>query len=86
MKRTIYQKMMKFAEGDPDVISLDPEVHLKNVLTGSYAFFGEGAALELWASRHCQIMVIPDNIYGNTRSYNVFTPKNSLLVRKIDTV
>ena len=38
----MYRGLTTFANDDPDVLSLDPDVHLTKVLSGNYAFVGEG--------------------------------------------
>ena len=68
------------------MLSLDMTVHLQKVLSGGYAFFGEGAQVEGWAALHCNISVIPGDISGVISSYNVFTPKGSALLGRIDTL
>nr|KAG5688178.1 hypothetical protein BaRGS_021369 [Batillaria attramentaria] len=62
---------------------LDPNVQLRKVLGGHYAFLGEGATVEHWAAEHCDVIALPDRITG-LESYNIFTPKFSTLAAKMN--
>ncbi|KAK7467950.1 hypothetical protein BaRGS_00036793, partial [Batillaria attramentaria] len=83
VEQAVYRGLMKFAKDDPDVLSLDPNVQLRKVLGGHYAFLGEGATVEHWAAEHCDVIALPDRITG-LESYNIFTPKFSTLAAKMN--
>ncbi|XP_070187889.1 probable glutamate receptor [Littorina saxatilis] len=87
-KRMFYSKMMTFAEDDPDVLSIDPEVHLGNVLAGHYAFYIDQITLQRWTADLCEMssLVIHDDTSASAKTYNVYTPKESALTRRIDIV
>ncbi|XP_070185906.1 glutamate receptor 1-like [Littorina saxatilis] len=80
--------MMTFAEDDPDVLSIDLNVHLNKVLEGNYAFYIDENLLHVWMSEHCEIssLVLNHDTAASAKTYNVFTPKDSALLRRIDDV
>ena len=85
MEQAVYRGLEAFSRDDPEVLSGDPEVHLSKVLSGHYAFIGEGATLELWASRYCEVTVLPDRLTG-LEHYAIALPRHSPLRSRIDDV
>ena len=82
----VYYGMMRFAEDDPEVLSLDHQLHLAKVLRGNYVYLGEGSSLEEWAADHCDVVIIPEYLPGVVHTYNVYTPAGSPLTRPVDTL
>ena len=83
--KAVYQGIMTFVKDDPDVLSLSAEVHRVKMAAGGYAYIGEEGLLELWAADDCALRVIRERVVG-METYNVFTPKHSVLTRRIDQV
>ena len=77
--------MMTFAETDPDVFSGDLGVHLSKVLSENYAFLGSTFTLDIWASEHCEISVLPVKLTGLEYS-SIFLPKDSSITSEINDV
>ena len=74
---------MEFAQDDPEVLSLDTEVHLSRVLTERYAYIGEGGLLQTWARNHCDVTLLPDRVVSFD-TFHIYTQKNSSHLRQLD--
>ena len=74
----MYNGLTTFAKDDPEVLSLDPEVHLAKVLQGHYAFIVDSVTVKLWESEHCQVLGLLENVLGESL-WAFHTQKNSSL-------
>nr|KAG5697667.1 hypothetical protein BaRGS_000552 [Batillaria attramentaria] len=83
--RRVFQGLMTFFDADPDVLSLDPEVHRAKVLAGQYAYIGEESMLDLWSAEHCEVTVVREHVVG-METYNIFTAKDVPITKKLDYV
>ena len=77
--------MMAFAKADPDIFSRDLGVHLSKVLSENYAFLGSTFNLDIWASEHCEITVLPVKLTG-LEYFSIFLPKGSSIRSEINDV
>ncbi|XP_070173773.1 probable glutamate receptor [Littorina saxatilis] len=85
LMQKVYRGVMTFEKEDPDVLSLDPEVHRAKMAAGGYAYIGEENLLDLWAEEDCSMRVIREKVLG-METYNAYTPKNSIMTKRIDQV
>ncbi|KAK7476133.1 hypothetical protein BaRGS_00032626 [Batillaria attramentaria] len=83
--QAVYRGLFRFAQDDPDVLSFDVNVHLSKVLTERYAFIGESITLRKWAADRCDVTLVSAEING-LQSYNIFTPKQSTLTKRMENV
>ena len=81
----MYKRMVTFAEDDPDVLSRDLDVHLSKVLSENYAFISTTSILDIWASEHCEITVLPVKLTG-LEYYSIMLPKDSVITGEINDV
>ncbi|XP_076464230.1 glutamate receptor ionotropic, kainate 4-like [Babylonia areolata] len=59
-----YQKMLQFADEDPDVMSPDFEnVIVHKVLTESYVFVAPHSFYSILKHQHCQLTVVPERLF-----------------------
>ena len=85
VQQAVYRGLMTFSKDDPEVLSLDPEVHLAKVLEGGFAFIGDSPTLDTWVRKHCDIQVLEERVLG-LELYTVYTQKNMSLTAGIDRV
>ncbi|XP_070208844.1 glutamate receptor 1-like [Littorina saxatilis] len=85
VEHKIYLGLLTFAQDDPDVMNVDPNVHFSKVLSENYAYIGHGPAMENWASTHCDVEVLPLMITG-LETYTCFLQRGSPLRAEIDKV
>ncbi|KAK7476115.1 hypothetical protein BaRGS_00032608 [Batillaria attramentaria] len=80
--RAVYRGLLNFAQDDPDVFSLDVDVHMKNVLSGHYAFINVADSPTMLKERdNLKLIPLPElGVYP----YSILTPKESPLPRKLD--
>ena len=83
--KAVYQGIMSFVKDDPDVLSLSAGVHRAKVAAGGYVYIGEEGLMDLWAAEDCALRVIRERVVG-METYNVFTPKQSVLTERINKV
>ena len=84
-EQALYKRMVTFAEDDPAVLSRDYSVHLSKMLSENYAFISTTFILDIWASEHCDITVLPVKLTG-LEYYSVLLPKDSALTGQINDV
>nr|KAG5691114.1 hypothetical protein BaRGS_030922 [Batillaria attramentaria] len=67
---------------DPEVFSLDRDVHLSKILSGRYAFITEGFSEAMLAEKdQLTYFVVPE--FGS-KMYSIFTQKNSTLTWRLE--
>ncbi|XP_071079937.1 uncharacterized protein [Haliotis cracherodii] len=74
--RRIWQGVEGDTKSDPDVQSLNLDVHFRKVLTEKYAYIGDTTTWDLWLSKSCDIDGLNDRFYP--MSYGIGFPNNSV--------
>ncbi|KAK7475656.1 hypothetical protein BaRGS_00033082 [Batillaria attramentaria] len=82
--KSVYRGMLTFAQDDPEVFSLDRDVHLSKILSSRYAFITEGFSEAMLAEKdRLTYFAVPE--FGS-KMYSIFTQKNSTLTWRLDKV
>ncbi|KAK7476116.1 hypothetical protein BaRGS_00032609 [Batillaria attramentaria] len=82
--QTMYSGLMKFATDDPEVLSLDRDVHLGKIMAGHYAYLTDTLSEKMLTMKQYLTQVpVPEM---GVQMYSVMTQKNSSLTWRIEKV
>ncbi|XP_067682761.1 probable glutamate receptor [Haliotis asinina] len=56
--QAIWQGIQNNRDEDPDVLTVDNDVHMRRVLEDRYAFIGDEAFLDLWKGKSCDFQMV----------------------------
>nr|KAG5691538.1 hypothetical protein BaRGS_012338 [Batillaria attramentaria] len=80
----MYSGLMKFATDDPEVLSLDRDVHLGKIMAGHYAYLTDTLSEKMLTMKQYLTQVpVPEM---GVQMYSVMTQKNSSLTWRIEKV
>ncbi|RUS80287.1 hypothetical protein EGW08_011971, partial [Elysia chlorotica] len=73
--QAISRKMEGFYAADPTVYSYDPNVHLKRVKQGGYAYIADNGMFTNWLAYNCDLMILKEKFFP--AKYAIGLPNNS---------
>ena len=76
-------RLHELATSDPDVLSLDLDVHMDKVLAGDYVFLSDSVSAEAFTRQDCQLDHVVDHDSVGT-PYTVNLPRGSAFTRLFD--
>ncbi|KAK3094921.1 hypothetical protein FSP39_007902, partial [Pinctada imbricata] len=74
-----WERLKVFNSTDPDVLSIDTNVHVNKVLGGNYAFLADDTYLQQLLSVHCELALSEDAVFQT--QYAFALANNSLFVK-----
>ncbi|XP_067682378.1 glutamate receptor ionotropic, kainate 2-like isoform X4 [Haliotis asinina] len=79
--RKIWQGIMNHNRSNPDVLSLNQDLHRRHVEDGSYIFIFDRDVIDIWSLDNCDLILLEETFYQIT--YAVGLPQNSPYGRMI---
>ena len=79
--QTFYEKILAFAENDPDVLSADTEVHKTKVIHENYATVASKLGSTTWLNEFCDLAILPETL--TTAPMGFYLQKDSPYTRRI---
>ncbi|GFR83294.1 glutamate receptor [Elysia marginata] len=73
--QAISRKMEAFYAQDPSIYSYDPNVHLRRVKRGGYAYIADNGMFTSWLAYNCDLMILKEKFFP--AKYAIGLPNNS---------
>jgi hypothetical protein len=81
--RGLSAKIDDWVTSDPEVLSMEMDVHMRKVMAGNYAFLTDSITGELFVRKYCELDAVLDYESVNV-PYTVNLPRHSAYTRLFD--